>query len=212
MKFEKYIRTILPTTIIAGVIAVITSGLGYINKLEDQIEERDSLISRLAISDNLVREYFDVSIDSLTNNMIYTLKPSKLEQVRITQDGYHKIFKAGDDVLTIDEIVDKYNTNLKDYISLVDKYNQLIGHYNDIANQMHDSYILKEVLKLIDEQYGIKYEIQTDSTSYRIILPPSPKIDSALMLLPHYRENLKYDKKTDRWMIIKQVVEKRKFL
>ena len=226
MKFEKYIKIILSTTIIVGVVSMIGSGLNYINKLEDQIDERDSVIRRLAISDNLVREYFDIKQDSLTQEITYTLKPSKRELVHITQDGYDKIFRVGDKVLSIDEIVSRHNSTIKDYVSIVDKYNQLIKDHNELikdynelvtlyrskVNRNGDYETLKTVLDLINKNYGITYEIIQDSTSYKVVIPPSPKIDSALMLLPHFRENLKYDKKTDRWMITKQVVEKKRFL
>ena len=226
MKSVKHIITILTPAIITGIMTMIISGLGYINKLESQIEERDSLINRLAISDNLVKEYFDIRKDSLTNEMIYRLKPSKRELVHITQDGYDKIFRVGDKVLSIDEIVSRYNSTIKDYVSIVDKYNQLIKDHNELIkdynelvtlyrskiNRNGDYETLKTVLDLINKNYGITYEIIQDSTSYKVVIPPSPKIDSALMLLPHFRENLKYDKKTDRWMITKQVVEKKRFL
>ena len=226
MKSVKHIITILTSAIITGIMTMIISGLGYINKLESQIEERDSLINRLAISDNLVKEYFDIRKDSLTNEMIYRLKPSKRELVHITQDGYDKIFRVGDKVLSIDEIVSRHNSTIKDYVSIVDKYNQLIKDHNELIkdynelvtlyrskiNRNGDYETLKTVLDLINKNYGITYKIIQDSTSCKVVIPPSPKIDSALMLLPHFRENLKYDKKTERWMITKQVVEKKRFL
>ena len=105
MKFEKYIWTIILVIIIVGLTSVLNSGLSYIDKLESQITERDSLISRLTISEALVKEYFDIEQDSLTNELIYTLKSSKQEPVQIVYKNMSETFQAGNDILTSEEIV-----------------------------------------------------------------------------------------------------------
>ena len=41
--------------------------MSYIEELESQIVQRDSLIRELSISNDLVKEYFDISYDSNEN-------------------------------------------------------------------------------------------------------------------------------------------------
>lgn len=230
MKFEKYIKIILSTTIIVGVVFMIGSGLNYINKLEDQIDERDSVIRRLAISDNLVREYFDIKQDSLTQEITYTLKPSKREPVQIVYRNMLETFKSGDEILTTSEVVERYNSIINEFSTyidehkiLVDKYNQLARDHNKLIKDYNElvtawnktseekSYTdaLKIALNLINDNYGINCEISRDSTSYKVILPPSPKIDSALMLLPYFRENLHCDEQSGNWVITRTVIKKK---
>lgn len=230
MKFKKYISTIILAVIAIGLTSVLNSGLNYIDKLESQITERDSLISRLTISEALVKEYFDIEQDSITNELTYTLKPSKQEPVQIVYRNMSETFQAGNDILTSSQVVERYNSLIGEfskYVSenekLVGKYNQLIRDHNKLIkdyNELVTLYnkksdnkayceALKTALDLINKNYGINYEIRSDSTVYKVVLPPSPKIDSALMLLPYFRENLHYDEKSGKWVITRRVVEKK---
>lgn len=223
MKFEKYIWTIILVIIIVGLTSVLNSGLSYIDKLESQITERDSLISRLTISEALVKEYFDIEQDSLTNELIYTLKPSKQEHVQIVYRNMSETFQAGNDILTSEEFVKKYNSLLGDFSQcvneneqLVNKYNQLardhnklIKDYNELVNKKSYYGALEAALDLINKNYGIDYEIINDSTTYKVVVSPSQKIDSALILLPYFRENLNYDEKSGKWVITRRVIERK---
>ena len=57
MKLKKYIWTILLIFIVAGLSTIGFKGIQYIERLELQIYERDSLINKLTISEEIVREY-----------------------------------------------------------------------------------------------------------------------------------------------------------
>lgn len=230
MKYKKYIWTIILVVIIIGLTTIINSGINYIDRLENQIIERDSLISRLTISEALVKEYFDIEQDSLTNEITYTLKPSKQDPVQIVYRNMSETFQAGNDILTSEEVVKRYNSLIGEFSQyavenekLVDKYNQLVRDHNKLIKDHNElvtlynnksdnkaySEVLKSALDLINKNYGINYEIKRDSTAYKIVLPPSPRIDSALMLLPYFRENLHYDEKSGKWVITRNVVEKK---
>lgn len=230
MKYKKYIWTIILVVIIVGLTTVINSGINYIDKLENQIIERDSLISRLTISEALVKEYFDIEQDSLTNEITYTLKPSKQDPVQIVYRNMSETFQAGNDILTSEEIVkrynsligelsqyankneklvDKYNQLVRDHNKLIKDYNELVNLYNKKSGNKAYSDALKAALDLINKNYGINYEITNDSTSFKVVVPSSQKIDSALMLLPYFRENLYYDEKSGKWVITRRVVEKK---
>ena len=230
MKDKKYIWTIIPAVIVTGLSFLINSGINYIDKLETQIIERDSLINRLTISEALVKEYFDIEQDSVTNEITYTLKPSKQEPVQIVYRNMSETFQAGNDILTSKEVVERYNSligEFSQYISenekLVDKYNQLVRDHNKLIKEYNElvnlynkksgniaySDALEAALDLINKNYGINYEIINDSTSYKVVVPPSQKIDSALMLLPYFRENLHYDEQSGKWVITRKVIERK---
>lgn len=230
MKYKKYIWTIILVVIIIGLTTIINSGINYIDRLENQIIERDSLISRLTISEALVKEYFDIEQDSLTNEITYTLKPSKQDPVQIVYRNMSETFQAGNDILTSEEVVkrynsligefsqyadeneklvDKYNQLVRDHNKLVKDYNELVNLYNKKSGDKAYSDALKAALDLINKNYGINYEIKRDSTAYKIVLPPSPKVDSALMLLPYFRENLHRDEQSGNWVITRTIIEKK---
>ena len=223
MKLKRNIWTTLLIVAVLGLVSLLYSGHRYITKLEQQIIERDLLIDKLTISDALVKEYFDVKQDSLTNELIYTLKSSKQEPVEIIYRNQAETFMAGDKVITpsklaerynslIDDLnqydaehnklIDTYNNLAKDYSKLVRDYNKLVKAYNEES----ESEALKAALDMIRKEYDITYNIQKDSTKYIVKLLPSHKIDSALMLLPYFRNNLKFDEESNAWIITRQVV------
>ena len=59
---------------------------------------------------------------------------------------------------------------------------------------------------MIKKEYDISYEIQKDSAKYIVTLVPSHKIDSALILLPHFRDNLRFDEESNAWIITQKVL------
>lgn len=224
MENKKYIWTILLIAIFVSLSTICIKGIQYVERLEKQLYERDSLINKLTISDELVREYFDIKQDSLTNELIYTLKPSKQEPVQIVYRNQLDTFKAGDEILNSTDVVNRYNYLLNDHIEITDRYNNLIKDYKELVKQYNELVVtynnrsediaygkaLKVALERIKKEYDINYEIKKDSTHYDILIHPSPKIDSALVLLPYFRDNLKRDDKTKNWIITRTIVEKKK--
>lgn len=223
MKLKKYIWIVLLIIIIVNLSIMSFKGIQYIERLEQQIYERDSLINRLTISEELVREYFDVKQDSLTNELIFTLKTAKKEPAQIIYRNQVENFKAGDEVLTPQDVADRYNALLhdfneitvvynkliKDHKELIKQYNELVVIYNNWSGDIAYSNALKAALTQIKKVYDIDYEIIKDSTVYKVILHPSSKIDSALVLLPYFRDNLKKDDELGAWIITRTVIEER---
>ena len=99
------------------------------------------------------------------------------------------------------ETVVKYNSLIKEHNDLVKRYNELVVIYNNWSGDISYSKALKAALDQINKLYDINYEIIKDSTAYKIVIPPSPKIDSALVLLPYFRGNLKRDDESNEWII-----------
>ena len=214
MEPNKYIKKVISIIILIGLLlglGYIIYNLGnYVSNLEKQVRERDLLIQKLTKSENLVKEYFDIKKDSITNETIYTLKESKREIVTIVNETNCHIFKIDGKQIDAEEVVSRYNIILQDYVNLVDKYNskvddcqRLTEKYNETVEYKSYSNALKAALDLIYKNYEIGYNINKEDDVYKIHISRSSKIDSALMLLPTYRDKLRYNEKNKEWTIRK---------
>lgn len=219
MEPNNLVKKIISIIILIGILLlfgyVIYNMGNYVSNLEQQVRDRDLLIRKLAESEALINEYFDIKQDSLTEEKIYILKPSKQKNVTIVNETDCDIFKMGDTQINADELVARYNTILHDYVDIVEKYNskidekqKLVVEYNSIVKQYnkaleYESYnnALKKVLDLIYKNYEISYNIEKEDNIYKINISTSAMIDSALMLLPTYRDKLRYNEKNKQWTI-----------
>ena len=184
----RYVPIILLVVLSAALIYCIL----YIEKLEQQIWERDKTIQELSFRSNLVEEYFDITHDSVDHTTSYSLKGSKANYVIMQQDSTELLFRIGDSLLSAQEFAKEFNSLWRHYDELVDKYNKLVKEFNVEFNEnMHQIKELKSALNLIEKRYNIQYVVNRDSTFSVIKLSNTEKIDSALMLLPYYKDKIK---------------------
>ena len=192
-------------------------GYNYINELESQVSQRDSVISKLSYSNSLVKEYFDVVEDSINNQTIYKLKDEKKEKVVETKTKYveHQVeiehqFVRGDKIISTEELLSIVNKGdsvmLNKVKSLLDRYNSLVNDYNIIQKKaplLKDTVIYQGMaLRLIKKNYDIDYSCELDNNSYYVRLHSS-KADSAFTLFPYFRHKMKYDETKKTWAIRK---------
>lgn len=184
----RYVPIILLVVLSVALIYCIL----YIGKLEEQIWERDKTIQELSFRSDLVEEYFDITHDSIEHITSYSLKDSKANYVIMQQDSTELIFRMGDSLLSVQEFVKEFNALLRHYDELVVKYKKLVKDYNNEFNEnMHQIKELKSALDLIEKRYNIQYVVKRDSTFSVIYLSNTEKVDSALMILPYYKDKLK---------------------
>lgn len=180
-------------------LIVVPVALWYISKLEEQIIERDNLIQELTISEDLVKEYFNVEYDSISNTKSYILKDSKKTRVIEIEKENHYIkeyrepqFKKGDKTLSSADLVKEYNKKDSLYNQLLSQYYNECNDKNSIKKKMS---IYVKILDMIEHNYGISYNIKTENRDSIIIytynLVHTERVDSALMLLPYYNNKLK---------------------
>lgn len=180
-------------------LIVVPVALWYISKLEEQIIERDNLIQELTISEDLVKEYFNVEYDSISNTKSYILKDSKKTRVIEIEKENHYIkeyrepqFKIGDKTLSSADLVKEYNKKNSLYNQLLSQYYNECNDKNSIKKKMS---IYVKILDMIEHNYGISYNIKTENRDSIIIytynLVHTERVDSALMLLPYYNNKLK---------------------
>ena len=188
-----FVVTIIMLLVIVPVL------LWYISKLEEQIIERDNLIQELTISEDLVKEYFNVEYDSISNTKSYILKDSKKTRVIEIEKENHYIkeyrepqFKKGDKTLSSADLVKEYNKKDSLYNQLLSQYYNECNEKNSIKKKMS---IYVKILDMIEHNYGISYNIKTENRDSIIIytynLVHTERVDSALMLLPYYNNKLK---------------------
>lgn len=87
----------------------------------------------------------------------------------------------------LDKSNNDYSSILKEYNKSIEENKQTIEDYNLIQDSL-SSY--KTIVDLIQSNYFIDYKIINDG-KYRKIIIKSEKLDSALILLPYFRDRLK---------------------
>ena len=188
----KRVMEFVSILLIIGLAAALIYCVFYIEKLENQIYERDKIIQELSFRSDLVEEYFDIKHDSVEHTTSYSLKSSKANYTILQQDSTELVFHQGDKVLSAQDLVKDYNLLSKDYNKLVRDYNKLAKQYDDDFKD--NSFRIRELesaLRMIEKRYNIQYNVKRDSTFSVIELSNTGKIDSALMLLPYYQDKLK---------------------
>lgn len=199
-KIISFIRKNFPIIILLaftfGSLYVNYISMSYIEELESQILQRDSLIRELSISNELVKEYFDISYDSISQMKTYSLKDSKRPVIEktITQVYVDTVKERTIETITIrngnDSVVDKYNT-------LVNSYNMLVGRFNAKSDSLIETGM---ALGLIKKKFDISYSSSREGNSISVHVDAT-KADSAFMLLPYYRDKLKFDEEKKCWMV-----------
>lgn len=224
MKENKRRKVSFSDIMLIGLIIVMGIGffmsMSYIDNLENQILERDNLIRKLTFSDDLVKEYFDIKKDTTNNNIIYTLKDSKKTRiVETVTKTTEPTFVQGDKILTLQELLDDYNKTYNEYTKLQNNFQELDYRYRSLIKQnkdiikkynefvvsfysiLNEKTAMEDALHIIRNSYGISYKIKTDSLNSHISIDKSEQIDSALMLLPYYRDRIEYNAFDNSWTV-----------
>lgn len=185
----------------------------YINELEIQIDQRDSIISKLTFSNDLVKEYFDIIEDSVSQKTLYTLKEDKkIVQTKteyINQPVFvEHTFTKGDEVITTEDLLsianNKDSVNLEKLKALSEEYNSLAKKYNETQNEvqaLRDTILFQSMaLGLIKRNFDIDYTYGREDNTYHVSLQAN-KADSAFVIFPYFKNKMKYDEKTNSWKI-----------
>lgn len=183
-KVLKKVMDIVTIIFIVGLSIALVYSVFYIEKLEEQIRERDQTIQELSFRSDLVEEYFDIRYDSIEHTVSYSLKNAKRNNVVVYNDSTElKIYK-GDESLTIDELVKDYNSLVKEYSKLVKECNKA---YEEIYNNKVQIEEMQAALELVESRYNIQYIAKRDSTNIMVTLTNTERLDSAIVLLPYYK-------------------------
>ena len=194
-KTKAILKNILSLFIAIAIATIFAVSLYYNFELERQITERDNLINRLTFRDNLFKEYFDIRHDSIEGTTSYILKESK-QNIR-TINTETKIY-------TTEKIVETDTLLYNNYRSLIEKYNMLVGDFNTLSANYYSARDSLEtsraIIRLIQRNYPIEFFVENEQGQQRISVK-SERLDSALLLLPHYRDKLRYKTQEKSWII-----------
>lgn len=231
MQVSKLSRLVSLMVIVVAIVATILLGLEYIatkeyvQNLKEQIESRDTLISKLQmvehnksdtvktfIEQTFVRDnktitsgelirYVNELNDSLRYYRVYYNYNQKLfnhkYSVEKEDDGTFYSFKSNAvEKESVESLIESTKKEIENVAQ--EQLNKIIEENTELDLKL-------KMYKAGSEKYNIDYlnpVITKDSLkstiSYKI---SAPKLDSALMLLPHYRKQLKYNEKDGTWSI-----------
>lgn len=192
---KKIIEIIIIISIfIAG--SVIYLQQNYVSELKKQITDRDSTIAKYEARDSV----YDNRLKQYTDTVEKYISPS---------------FKLGDKNISVEDLLELANksmrradflenrlNNLKDSAihaissisSNTKKIGQVLSAYEDSA------FIYGNYVKLVERRYGLKFYHEKNGNTYKFLLK-AERIDSALMLLPYFRDRLTYNAKKEYWEI-----------
>lgn len=217
MENKKYklssVLALLSFVLFCGSVFLNYKLAGYLDEYNEQVERQDSMIQRLSFSNELVKEYFDIEEDSVTHITNYSLKENKREKEieRVTERVTKYVepgFIRDGKKMSSEELVATINARDKESVeavrSLANKYNTLVHDYNELAQKLKmksDTVDIQGMaLDLIKRNYGIGYSSSLNG-DMRTVHIRGNKVDSALMLLPYYRQKLTYDPQSQSWMV-----------
>lgn len=218
------LKTLFRFSLFAFLIAIVLAiilffNIRYTDKLTKELDSEDSLINQLLYRDSILNLIMDVKYDSSSKSNVYSyreingkvltynkilneLDKTKIENSTVNEKNY-LIVKENN------QNVEDYNALSKEYNKNIDDFNKIVGRLNDI-NTKHQELIksnavikdslqtLKVVYSLIKRNFNIDYKIEDkgDKITYSL---KSDKLDSAMVLLKHFRGRLK--KEGDHWII-----------
>ena len=142
--------------------------------------------------ENLNLELENQKIDSIIRTIMDIKRIQKNDSTITTSYNYQV---RGDKIVTYNELVEEKDS-LRNTIDSLKLMRIKLKSKNSELDQK---------LKMIIDNYGIQftefYKIKNKDTINYLRLE-GKKIDSALILLEHYRKNLTYDKEKNQWYII----------
>lgn len=172
------IKKLMPLLVLSAIITALIYSIYYSSKLEEQIWERDRTIQKLSFRSKLVEDYFDIKYNPADSTTSYILKDS-------IKNRFSTVKK--EDVTYLDSIIKEFNSLVKEHNEIVDDHNSLVGKLNSLTNDKRN---LEDVLGMIEKKYKITYDISEESKTIRISLKNTDMVDSAMVLLPFYRNKI----------------------
>lgn len=172
------IKKLMPLLVLSAIITALIYSIYYSSKLEEQIWERDRTIQELSFRSKLVEDYFDIKYNPADSTTSYILKDS-------IKNRFLTVKK--EDVTNLDSIIKEFNSLVKEHNEIVDDHNSLVGKLNSLTNDKRN---LEDVLGMIEKKYKITYDISEESKTIRISLKNTEMVDSAMVLLPFYRNKI----------------------
>lgn len=183
------IKELIPLIIFLGIIAALFYSIYYSSKLEEQIWERDRTIQDLSFRSKLVEDYFDIKYNPDDSTTSYILKDS-------IRNRFSETYKNRNDILqgNYESLANEYNSLIYEHNEIIDDYNSMVAETNSLIKEnmriKEEKRNLENVLGMIESKYKITYNISVDSKNIIMNLKNTDTVDSAMVLLPFYRDKI----------------------
>lgn len=228
-KIKERIGKVTSLFILLLVLISLGVSLYYNQTLQEQVNERDILIKDLTQKDSILNQIMDIKYDSVTKTTSYSyrvrdgkvLKYSSLaDELDKSKNDYDQISEKHSKIINennqnindYNSLLNSFNSLNKDHQELQARFNSLVDKFNikiadknkliDDLNVLADSLSsYKSVVRLIQSNYQINYSIIRNGRSKDISIN-ADKLDSALVLLPYFRDRLKLDNAGKVWTVI----------
>lgn len=225
---KEKISKVTSLLILLIIIISMCVSLYYNYTLQNQIYERDEIIKDLTYKDSLLNQIMDIEYDSAaqTTSYSYRVRDGKILKYNVLADELDKTkFEyelmsvkhnkiANENTQNIDDynsLTKSYNSLYTDYSLLNNKYNSLIDEFNKFVNFQKSTIetykstadslsSFKTIVSLIQSNYHVNYEITKTGKTKKVSIN-ADKLDSALVLLPYFRDRLKLDENGKVWTI-----------
>ncbi|NIJ46596.1 hypothetical protein FHR24_003086 [Wenyingzhuangia heitensis] len=160
-----------------------------IDSIKNEKYSNINVISGVTLNDKPISidEVIQITNKSLDEND--KLKKQKLKDSLLI-DYYKKVIHELEEKGVLWEKNNRFYFDNKQAIDSIRK-----AKLNEISNLEYELKAKNALLKLIENNYGIKTNIEKNKGVYNVKLLNNKKLDSALWLFPHYKHKIKTNKK-----------------
>ena len=177
------------------IVCVLYFQYDYSNELKKQINQRDTIIASYqkldSVYETTIQKYVDTVEKYIIPEFLYGNKRISVEELL---DG------ANSSIRELHKI--KYELAMaRDSIKYYKIYSHEVDTLNKKLYKYYDStFIYRGYSNIAKAKYGIVFLHTKDSNNYTFYAN-SKQLDSALILLPYFRDRLKYDPEKETWEI-----------
>lgn len=167
----------------------------YSNSLKEQISKRDTIITYYQSLDSIykstLKQYVDTVEKYITPEFVYGEKRISTEELlEITNKTMEEYNTCRYELIVARDSIRMY----RDYY---DRTQRVLGN---MQKHIDSSFIYKNYTQIAKEKYGINFSYKNKGNEY-LFMVESRKIDSALILLPFFRDRIKYNPQKKSWQI-----------
>ncbi len=212
-EYNQMMKVLRPLLLVMFIMIVIFAALfgsfGYYSvQLEETIADKNNIIRRYQYHDSIYSVLLDMN--ESTGYVSYRIRngqPMTYHQLEQQFDSLKAKNRQNETLLELLHQLYPYEVKSKKggYTIYGPDYKGQLREANACADSLkrlctlyqYENRVQEAKLDLITNRYPII--VRQDSNS---VVVKSPTIDSALMLLPYYRDNLKYDAERKTWSIV----------
>lgn len=159
--------------ILISLLIVLLLYFGYTEYYREEVRIFNNKIDRFK-QDSLIKEILDIKIDTIDD--------------KITTEYFYR--KKGEKVIKYSDLISRNDSLTNELLRNKNEKDSII---TSLSEKLGDTQIK---IRLLEGNYPIKFkETEKDITIY------SPELDSALILLKHYRHKMKFNEESKVWII-----------